>query len=253
MFTGQVKTFPVSTQLMSAFGWYPNSVLQGRGFPLYHHPPTPTPILQTKVEEVLADLKADGSLKQLFVGLRSPLWIWCETTSVEWSARQPTMSRGTVPYGQSDVLLALSQSTMVSFHGPETKGDMMRVSQWASVDKTCSLISYDALRVTIWVRNEELKDSLPSPHTHCMWWNGKSSPSSSLLVQTNPVQWQCDKPVSYFCTVLPHNSGVACTNHRFSMLLLVLLSAVCMNLWIKFLWTSSAVRQHAKQRKMHTR
>lgn len=105
----------------------------------------------------------------------------------------------------------------------------------------------------IWVRNEELKDSLPSPHTHCMWWNGKSSPSSSLLVQSNPVQWQCDKPVSYFCTVLPHNSWVACTNHQFSMLLLVLLSPVCMKSWIKFLWTSSAVRQHAKQRKMHTR
>lgn len=93
------------------------------------------------------------------------------------------MSRGMKPYGPSDVLLALSQSTMVSFHGPETKSDTMRVSQWVSVDKTCSLISYDALRVTILVRNEELKGPLLSLPTHRMWQNVKSSPYSSLLVK----------------------------------------------------------------------
>lgn len=36
-----------------------------------------------------------------------------------------------------------------AFMGPETKSDTMRVSQWASVDKTSLPISYDAFRVTI--------------------------------------------------------------------------------------------------------
>lgn len=60
----------------------------------------------------------------------------CETADYE---------PGMMPYGPSDVLLALSQSTMVSFHGPETKSDTIRVSQWASVDKMCLLISCDTL------------------------------------------------------------------------------------------------------------
>lgn len=88
-----------------------------------------------------------------------------------------------MPYGLSDVLFSLSQSTMVSFHGPKAKSDTMRVSQWASVDKTCSLNSNDGLRVRILVRNEELRDPLLSHQTHYVWRNVKSSPYSSLMVK----------------------------------------------------------------------
>lgn len=52
-----------------------------------------------------------------FEGLRSPLWIYVSVMECETADYEP----GMMPYGPSDVLLALSQSTMVSFHGPETK------------------------------------------------------------------------------------------------------------------------------------
>lgn len=134
-----------------------------------------------------------------------------------------------------------------AFMGPETKSDTMRVSQWASVDKTCSLISYDALRVMIFwseTKNWRIFFFLSILMVCGRMWRapptapGKIKPCSPTVWQTCQLALRC-----------PTTAGLRTQNHRFSMLLLVLLPPVCVNSWIKFLWTSGV----QKQRKTHTR
>lgn len=144
------KSFLLSTRLMSAFC---HPVLEWRGFLLC--PPTPQP----------GRISCHTSCP--VVCLRSPLWIWYEATSAQWSARQPMMSCGMMLYGPSDVLLAL-----VREHNGELSlaPDIKWHDEIVSVG-FCVLISYDAQSDD---RNEELKENsklrmLRAPPTAHSW------------------------------------------------------------------------------------
>lgn len=93
---------------------------------------------------------SDARLRQLNEVQDSWRWAmaWCHMARVMWSWHS-------------------SHSTMVSFHWLKTQNGTLTLSLWAFVNRTWAVISYDALRVTIWVRNE---DRIP---TDCMWQSGR--------------------------------------------------------------------------------